>query len=60
MSRDLWRCGYLRPAFRHSDLSHAAIDTNFAAVDEAGVVGGEKQRYRCDLFRASELLARDS
>jgi hypothetical protein len=37
-------------AFSYLDLRHTAIDANFAAVHEGGVVGGEKQSRRRDLF----------
>jgi hypothetical protein len=35
------------------------INTDLAAVHEAGVAGSEKQSRRCDFLRASELLARN-
>jgi hypothetical protein len=32
------------------NLGHAAVHTDFAAVHEGAVIGGEKQRLRCDLI----------
>src|SRR5277367_1420418 len=39
------------------DLRHTAIDADFAAVHEGGVVGGEKCSHRCDLFGSPQFLA---
>ena len=31
-------------------LSHAAVDGDFAACHEAGIIGREKEYRRCDFF----------
>ena len=56
----VWAWSYLPGILDTPDLGHSAINTDLADVHEAGVVGSEKQSRRCDLLRASELLARNS